>query len=76
MNLVKVTAVAQSLITCGSNAAYLLNKMGYTFANQNLSHIRLKEVPLQGAIFLRANLTGSIFERINITGADLQFANL
>lgn len=76
MILVKLTATDNSFIECGSNAMYLLNKQGFTFAGYDLSNIVIRNINLAGADLQSTILNGSVFQNLNMIGCNLQCAEL
>ncbi|CAD8213886.1 unnamed protein product [Paramecium pentaurelia] len=66
--LVRLTALDQTFIQCGSNSLHLLVEMKVELGNQNFENIKVCNTSIVGANFVRCNLSGS---GLNLNGAIL-----
>ncbi|CAK72861.1 unnamed protein product (macronuclear) [Paramecium tetraurelia] len=74
--LVRLTAVDEKFIQCGSNILNLLVEMKVDLRDENFENIRIRDTSLVGGNFVRCNFNGSEFDNINISGINLNQAQL
>ncbi|CAD8193189.1 unnamed protein product [Paramecium octaurelia] len=74
--LVKLTAIDERYIQCGSNSFNLLIEMKVDLREQTFENIRIRDAILVGGNFERCNFNGSEFDNVDISGINLNEAQL
>ncbi|CAK72852.1 unnamed protein product (macronuclear) [Paramecium tetraurelia] len=70
--LVRLTALDEGQIQCGSNSLHLLVQMKVDLKEQSFENIRIIDTSLLGANEVRCDLSGSEFENVNISGNEFK----
>ncbi|CAK76072.1 unnamed protein product, partial (macronuclear) [Paramecium tetraurelia] len=74
--LVRLTALDERFIYCGSNSVHLLVQMQVDLKEQSFENIRIRNTSLLGANLMRCDLSGSEFNNVIISGMNLNQAKL
>lgn len=64
------------LLYLGSNCLFLLQKMGESFMDRDITNINIVDIDLTGANFAFCDLSGSIMNNVNISGINVFNTNL
>ncbi|KAM3143234.1 hypothetical protein pb186bvf_004566 [Paramecium bursaria] len=64
------------LLYLGSNCLFLLQKMGESFMDKDITNINIVDIDLTGANFAFCDLSGSIMNNVNISGINVFNTNL